>query len=95
MTRVECESIVPGMRCVIGDEFVEDPYEGLEKYFGTTQIVEKVDLGGTGWIYFEGIHQPFAISEVDRIQYEIETIDDANVPYDRGDISLILWEVLL
>lgn len=92
MTRGECESLMPGMKCLIGDDFVEDPHESLNEYLGTVQTVERIESGGTGWIYFKGLPQPFAFSEVASV-YEAPVIDDETVPYSIGDIDLILGEV--
>lgn len=92
MTREEFEYVEPGMKLLIGDRFVKDPYEGLEVYFNTVQTVERFDLDDTGWVYFEGIKQPFAISEIVGIYYE-HVIDDESVPYESGDMCLIFGEV--
>lgn len=91
VTRLECEEIRPGMRCLIGDRFIEDSYEGLEQYFETIQTVEKIDFAGSGWIYFEGLPQPFAFSEVDRIVQEIFELDDPDT-YGPVDMALIFGE---
>lgn len=93
MTRDECKDIRPGMRCLIADDFVEDPYAGLEEFLGTVQTVERVDQSGGGWIYFEDLPQPFAMSEVVCIKHDVDSIDDDTVPYDCGDIGLIFGEV--
>lgn len=93
MTRIECESIEPGMQCLIADDFVEDPYTGLEKYLGTIQVVERIEFIGSGWIYFEGLPQPFAFSEVVCVT-DAPIIDDENIPYQLGDFNLIFEEVV-
>lgn len=92
MTRSECEGLEPGMRCLISDDFVEDPHESLNEYLGTVQTIERIESSGAGWIYFEGLPQPFAFSEVVSI-YETPAIDDETVPYSIGDIDLILGKV--
>lgn len=81
------------MRCLIAEDFVEEPHSELRKFLGTIQIVERVDHDGVGWIYFEGLSQPFAMSEVVCVKYHVDSIDDESVPYDCGDIDLILGEV--
>lgn len=91
MTREEFDDVRPGTMLLIGDRFIEEPYKGLEMYFNTVQKVERVDLGGTGWVYFEDINQPFAISEI--VGVSIPTIDDDAVPYQPGDMCLIFGEV--
>lgn len=92
MTRAECASIEPGTKLLIGDCFVEEECEEVEEYLGTVQVVERKDLNGTGWIYFKGLPQPFACSEIVGV-YCDQTIDDASIPYESGDMCLIFGEV--
>lgn len=92
MTRDECRSLKAGMRCLIGDSFVEDDCYEIEKYLNTVQTVERVDSNGTGWIYFKDLPQPFAFSEVICV-HDMPTIDDESVPYEHGDFGLIFGEV--
>ena len=92
MTRDECRYVKPGMRCLIGDSFIEDDCFEIEKYLNTIQIVERVDSFGTGWIYFKDLPQPFAFSEVVCV-CNMPTIDDDTKPYDHGDLGLIFGGV--
>lgn len=87
MTREECESIFPGMKCLIADDFVEDPHPDLRKYLGTIQEVDRLDESTSGWLYFKGISQPFAFSEIVSIIYESTVIDDESVQYQIGNIT--------
>ena len=89
MTREKCLEIRPGMKCLIAEDFVESPHSAIEEYLGTVQVVEKVEPDGVGWVYFEGMSQPFAFSEIERIEYDVQSIDDENVPYILGDVHLI------
>lgn len=92
MTKKECRDIQPGMRCMIGDNFVESPHPDIERYLATIQTVEKVEFDETGWIYFVGLSQPFAMSEVEYIVYDDIVIDDENVPYECGSFDLLFKE---
>lgn len=92
MTRVECEVLQPGMRCMISERFVEEPHPDIEQYLGTIQTVDRVDFGSTGWIYFVGLSQPFAMSEVEYIVYDDIVIDDENIPYECGSFDLLFKE---
>lgn len=91
MTKEEFRDIRPGMRLRIGPAFVEDPHDDLVDYLDTVQVLEKVDLYGTGWAYFEGLPQPFAISEVECVVLEMDCIDEEE--YSVGDMSMIFGEV--
>ena len=91
MTREEFDDIQPGTKMKIGECFVEHPHESLLEYLGTVQILERVELGGTDWAYFEGLPQPFAFSEVECALYELEEIDDGD--YETSDMSIIFGEV--
>lgn len=93
MTRAECEDLRPGMRCKIGERFVEDPHPSIEEFLGTIQVVEKVDYASIGWIYFENVPQPFAMSEIEYIVHDEIVIDDENVPYECGSFELLFQEV--
>lgn len=93
MTREEFNDIQPGTKMKIGDYFVESPHESLSEYLGTVQVLEKVELGGIDWAYFEGISQPFAFSEVECALYELEEIDDGD--YEAPDMSMIFGEVTM
>lgn len=92
MTRYECEDLEPGMKLLIGDRFVEEECDEVEEYLGTVQVMERMDLSGTGWIYFKDLPQPFACSEIVGV-YQDHVIDDETVPYESGDICLIFGEV--
>lgn len=87
MTREEFEDIRPGTKMRICDDFVESPHESLVEYLGTVQVLEKVELGGVDWAYFEGLPQPFAFSEVECALYELEEIDSGD--YEVADMSMI------
>ena len=91
MTKEEFRDIRPGTRLRIGPVFVEDPHDDLVDYLDTVQVLEKVDLYGTGWAYFEGLSQPFAISEVECVVSEMDCIDEEE--YSVGDMSMIFGEV--
>lgn len=91
MTREDFESITPGTLLKIGPRFVEDPHEDIRKFLGSIQELERADLSGTGWAYFNGIPQPFAFSEVECVVYSVPELDLE--PYQVGDIHLILGEV--
>ena len=91
MTRKEFKDIQPGTRMRIGDYFVESPHESLVEYLGTVQVLEKVELGGVDWAYFEGLPQPFAFSEVECALYELDEIDSGD--YEVADMSMIFGEV--
>ena len=93
MTRTECEELAPGMKCLIAEDFVEDPYDPLREFLGTIQTVDRIDFSNSGWVYFDGLPQPFSFSEIERIEYEAQIIDDESIPYQLGDIYLILGEV--
>lgn len=92
MTRDECRALEPGMKLLIGEHFVEEECDEVEEYLGTVQVMERMDLSGTGWIYFEDVPQPFACSEIVGV-YQDHVIDDEAVPYEPGDICLIFGEV--
>ena len=91
MTREEFKDIQPGTKMKIGYDFVEDPHDSLVYYLGTVQILERVDHGGSGWAYFEGLPQPFAFSEVEYALYELDEIDSGD--YEVADMSMIFGEV--
>lgn len=93
MTRDECRELKPGMRCLIANDFVEDPHPDLREYLGTVQVVEKIDTSSIGWIYFKDLPQPFAMSEVVCVKYIMESIDDDTIPYEHGDVAMILGGV--
>lgn len=92
MTRVECEVLQPGMRCMISERFVEEPHPDIERFLGTIQVVDKVAFDTVGWVYFEDVPQPFAMSEIDHIVYDEVVIDDENVPYECGSFDLLFKE---
>ena len=91
MTREELKLIKPGTKMLIKDHFVEDPHELLTEYLGTVQIMERFEFGGTVWVYFENLSQPFALSEIECVVFDVEDIDDGE--YDVGDMSMIFGEV--
>lgn len=93
MTREEFNLLEPGMKCLIGNTFFEDQCDELEEFLGTIQIVERIEHGGRGWIYFKDLPQPFAMSEVARVVYDHVVIDCGDSPYDHGDIGLIFGGV--
>lgn len=93
MTLDECRSLKPGVKLLIGDHFVEEECKEVEDYLGTVQVIERMDLRGTGWIYFENLPQPFACSEIVCV-YNDTVIDDEAIPYESGDMCLIFGEVI-
>lgn len=92
MTRDDFKDIHPGMMLKIASEFVESPHPDLVEYLGTTQVFQSADYSGVGWVYCEGLPQPFAMSEIKYVVRHCECIDDED--YDVGDISMILGQVI-
>ena len=91
MTRDELYGVKVGTKMLIKDHFIEEPHELLVEYLGTIQKMERVDLDGNGWVYFENLSQPFAFSEIECVVEDVDTIDE--VEYDVADMSMIFGKV--
>ena len=92
MIRTEFENLSPGDKLKIGPRFIEDPDESVEEFLDTVQTIDRIDFGGTGWVYFKDLPQPFAFSEIECVHNGCLCIDDETT-YDRGDLALIFGGV--
>lgn len=81
----------PGTRMLIKDHFIEAPHDDLVEYLGTTQVLERVEKAGEMWLFFEGLPQPFALSEIECVVNKSDIIDEED--YCAPDMTLIFGEV--
>ena len=87
MTLEECKKLKPGDLLQAGDAFVEGEDPDVEPWFG--KVITFDHLHNNKWLYFkEKPGAPFHIGEI-ICKVNVESIDDENVPYDIGDMSLI------